>query len=146
MSDSLKAAAMADEERKDRAAASKKVRAFRCSRTGLYFPADYVEGWGTKYGIGLGPTPVSEALVNNYQSVPIAGEGTDAMHPVGNCHAQVDLVEVTQAEYNENAAVLVRDDPRMVRRASIMRGRQIAHSRTMQSMYPKEVNAGSPVR
>lgn len=41
------------------------VKAYRCNRTGLMFPADYVDQWGIKYGIGLGSKPVSEALTNN---------------------------------------------------------------------------------
>jgi len=113
-----------------------KVWVFRCSRTGMLYPSDYVEEWGKKYGIGLGPIPISEALVNNYQSPPIAGDIGDSMHPVGNCHSQVDLVQVTQAEFDAKRAILQADDPRMHSRAAAMKKRQMVHSRAMKSLYP----------
>lgn len=115
---------------------------FRCARTGMYFPADYVEEWGKKYGIGLGSEPISEALTNRYD-IPIA-EAADAkrtMHPVGVCRAQVDLVDVPEEVAAERMAVLAIDDPNMNRRAAIMRDRQLLHGNKMQQLFPEEAAA-----
>jgi hypothetical protein len=116
--------------------------AFRCARTGMLYPSDYVEKWGQKYGIGLGPEPISEALTNQYL-MPIAN-GKDSAHtmrPVGVCRAQVDLVTVTQEEFDSNKAVLAVEDTDMSQRATIMRKRQIAHDTKMQERFPDEVEA-----
>jgi len=102
------------------------MNAFKCLRTGVLFPEDYYEEWGRKYGIGLGPKPVSEALVNLYTQKKAGVEGKE-MYPVGNCHASVQLVTVTEKEWDENAAVLMLDDPGMSKRGIIMRERQVAN-------------------
>lgn len=109
----------------------KKVTAFKCTRTGMLFPADYAEKWGREYGIGLGPVPVSEALTNLYDQRAVAREGyrNTMMYPVGVSRAPIVAVEVTESEYKEKLAILHRDDPSMATRAGIMRGRQIAHNR-----------------
>jgi hypothetical protein len=83
------------------------MKAFRCSRTGLLYPSDYVEEWGRKYGIGLGPVPISEALVNDYHR-DIAGD----MHGLSVARAQIDMVEVTEEEFIQNQAILDIDDPK----------------------------------
>jgi hypothetical protein len=117
-------------------------RVFRCSRTGCLYPADYVEEWGRKYGIGLGPTPVSEALTNQYD-IPIA-EAHDqrkTMHPVGCCRAQVDLVDVSVEEWNEKKAILAIEDKDMVTRGQLMRTKQLAKSVMMQRFFPEEIPA-----
>ena len=115
------------------------MNAFRCSRTGVLYPADYVEEWGRKYGIGLGPVPVSEALTNTYDA-PVAEAKADmrTMHPVAVCQAQVDLVNVTEEEFAEKAAVLHNDDPDYDVRARIMRGKQLLKSSKMQQLFPDE--------
>jgi hypothetical protein len=99
------------------------------------FPSDYVEEWGRKYGIGLGPVPVSEALVNDYDK-PVVVSATDgtAMHPLGVCRAQVDLVSVTEKEYAEKKAILQLDDINMGKRAVMMRTKQIAKSPRMKQL------------
>jgi len=108
----------------------------------MYFPADYVENWGKKYGIGLGSEPISEALTNRYD-VPIAeaADGKRTMHPVGVCRAQVDLVDVPEEVAAERMAVLAIDDPNMNRRASIMRDRQLLHGNKMKQLFPEEAAA-----
>lgn len=119
-----------------------KVLAFRCSRTGLYYPGDYVEEWGRKYGRGLGPVPVSEAYVNIYSSpCVVAGEGKHTMHPIGNCASQVDLVEVEEDVYQANRAIVALDDPDGSLRIAVMRGRQLVHSETMAQLFPAEAAA-----
>lgn len=114
--------------------------AYRCSRTGVLFPPDYVEEWGRKYGIGLGPVPVSEALVNLYaDQVAESEDSQKTMHPVGTCHAQIDFIEVSEQEWQDNKAVLAIDDPKMNVRAQLMRDKQLQKSRKLQSLFPHEV-------
>jgi len=117
------------------------MNAFRCSRTGVLFPGDYVELWGVRYGIGLGPSPVSEALTNDYSMDPVGNNaaGSPAMHPVGTCGAQVDFVQISDGEFEIGRAVLAVDDPTMQVRAGIMRGRQLLKSGRLAVMYPAEV-------
>lgn len=122
------------------------MNAFRCARTGLYFPDDYIEQWGRKYGIGLGPEPISEALTNRYD-LPI-GEAKDpkkTMHPVGNCRSQVDYVSVNQKEFDSRKAVLAVDDPDMNERGRIMRSRQLVHGQKMRSRFPEEIIEDEPI-
>lgn len=114
------------------------MKAFRCSRTGMMFPADYVENWGSKYGIGLGSTPVSEALVNDYHRGPV-GESESGMHPLSVSRAQVDLVEVKEEEFIENQAILDIDDPSMKKRAPLMRAKQLIKSNVMMNKFPQAV-------
>lgn len=117
-------------------------RVFRCARTGVLFPEDYVEEWGRKYGIGLGPEPISEALTNQYD-IPIA-ESRDSrktMHPVGVCRSQVDLVDVSDEEWSEKRAICAIDDPDMVTRGQLMRSKQLVKSRTMMRYFPEESEA-----
>lgn len=118
------------------------MKAFRCSRTGVLFPGDYVEEWGKRYGIGLGSVPVSEALTNRYD-IPVASSRDErqTMHPVGVCRAQVDLVDVPEEEFTANAAVLAIEDISMERRAPIMRGKQLLKSAAMMSLFSTEAAA-----
>lgn len=113
------------------------MKAFRCSRTGLLFPGDYVEGWGSKYGIGLGPEPISEALVNDYHR-KVSEEGESPMHGVSVCRAQVDLVEVTEAEFEANKAILSIDDVKMGKRSGIMQGKQLLKSAKLRQLLPAQ--------
>lgn len=112
------------------------ARYFRCSRTGVLFPPDYVEQWGRRYGIGLGSTPISEALVNCYES-GIGANPRDpmlSMFPVAVCRAQVDLVDISDVT-GETMAIIAIDDPDMVKRAEIMRGRQRDNNPEMSRIY-----------
>ena len=111
------------------------MKAFRCSRTGLLYPADYIEEWGRKYGIGLGPEPISEALVNDYHRKPVEG-GEVPMHGVGVCRSQIDLIDVTEAEFEAGRAVLAIDDPKLKKRGEIMFSRQIRKSNLLRNMVP----------
>lgn len=105
------------------------VQAFKCMRTGLLFPADYVEQWGRKYGIGLGSVPVSEALVNNYYSKTAVNSDGKEMYPVAVCRAAIQMVEVVQEDFDKNKAVLAIDDPSMAIRGPIMRSRQVENGK-----------------
>lgn len=114
---------------------------FRCSRTGMLFPADYIEQWGKKYGIGLGSTPISEALVNCYESPLIRNEEHPelTMYPIATCRAQVDLCEMDETAAAARLAILAIDDPHMEARSIIMRNRQRDHSAEMARIY-REAN------
>jgi len=114
------------------------MKAFRCSRTGLLFPADYVEEWGRKYGIGLGPIPVSEALVNDYHRPPV-GNADNGMHALSVARAQVDLCEVTPEEFEDGKAIIDAEDMGYRKRAPLMRAKQLIKSGEMQNKYPAAV-------
>lgn len=116
------------------------MRAFRCARTNLLYPEDFVEEWGRKYGIGLGPVPISEALVNDYHR-KVVEDGEEPMHPLSVCRAQVDLVDVTPEEFEERKAILSIDDPKLNTRSAIMRGRQILKSAKLKQLLPEKAAA-----
>lgn len=103
-------------------AEEKLVPAFRCSHSGKYYPGDYAKNWGRKYGIGLGPIPVSECLdtQDHMAAVESADDPASLMKPVGNTLAQVDFCLVPESEYNDNRLILAADDPRMVLRKRIV--------------------------
>ena len=105
-----------------------KVGAYRCRASELLYPADYVKKWGTVYGIGLGPVPVSESLQTDYQSTTGFVPGLGEMHAVGVSHSEMDYVEVEQAEFDANAAILDKDDPGYHKRMKIIRPKQLANS------------------
>jgi len=112
---------------------------FRCARTGLLYPPDYVENWGRKYGIGLGKEPISEALTNQYDMpVAHARDTKNTMHPVGVCRSQVDFIEVSEEEFEQRKAILAIDDPDMQQRGQIMRNKQLLKSHKLISLFPEE--------
>lgn len=109
------------------------MKAYRCSWTGLYYPPDYVKEWGRKYGIGMGPVPVSEAMNSRTDlpcCIPESGDMNTAMHPVEFTRAQIDLVDIPDAEYEDKKAILSSEDPRYDRRAAILRGKQLEKPNT----------------
>lgn len=117
---------------------------FRCARTGLIYPADYIEEWGRKYGIGLGPIPVSEALINDYHrpvAVPDNGDESLTMHGLSVCRSQMDYVEVTEEEIERKSPVLAINDPTYRVRGQIMRDKQLIKSTSMQSRFRDEISA-----
>lgn len=120
------------------------VPAFVCNHSGLLLPGDYVKQWGRKYGIGQGPSPVSEVLDSDYDTdapdiTPQIRSIEQIMHPVGPCFAQVDLLLVDPQEFSAKAAVLAMDDEQMYTRARIVRARQLVNPRgrlrTMQTKW-----------
>jgi len=115
-------------------------KAFRCSRTGLLFPPDYMEEWGKKYGIGLGPVPISEALVNDYHRDPVGSTDT-GMHGLSVCRSQVDLVDVSEEELITNSAILDIDDIGYRHRGPLMRAKQLKKSALMRDRYPSSIAA-----
>jgi len=103
------------------------VPVFRCSHSGLYFPASYAKEWGRAYGIGLGPHPVSEILDTDYDApldmrdvVPLE----NISHPVQHCFAQVDWDMVTPADAGANMAIPAMGDHAMRRRMQIILRKQ----------------------
>jgi hypothetical protein len=82
---------------------------------------------------------VSEALVNDYNFAPASGRTAETtMHPVANCKSQVDLVSISEEEFDANRAILMRDDVAGIKRAAVMRSRQLVHSPKMAQLFPEE--------
>jgi len=104
---------------------------YRCQKTGLYFPEDYLDEWGRKYGIGLGRDPVSEclevqwenkiAIPRNLQSIK------QIMFPLGQNMATVEAVSVEYKEAVNNMAICMKMDPFLVRRADKLYEYQYRH-------------------
>lgn len=110
------------------------VPAFRCGHSGLWYPGDYVKEWGRRYGIGLGPSPVSEVLDSVYDVAPPAitpeiRRIEQIMHPLQVSMAQVDfdMVPAGTFEAPGPVAILAADDPDMDARARICRKKQLAN-------------------
>jgi len=108
------------------------VMAFRCSASGLFYPADYIKGWGTLYGIGLGPHVCSESLQSDYTTPPaeitnLTRSIHQIMHPLESSSAQMDHVMISPAELKAGKPVLVSDDPFYDLRAPILRARQLVN-------------------
>lgn len=108
------------------------VLAFQCGHTGLFYPGDYLKEWGRKYGIGLGPTPVSEALDTDYNTPPPEitrdTRSLDSiMHPVGPCMTQLDAHLVEAGAFAAGKAILHSEDPYYDRRIVIIRAKQMVN-------------------
>lgn len=109
---------------------------FRCSSSGLYYPADYLKEWGRKYGYGLGQEVVSECLETIWQAPPAKPKNmispTQIMYPVGHHRAQVDAYIMKAEDYktlvkgNEIIhAITMQEDPNIVLRSRIIREKQL---------------------
>lgn len=125
--------------------------AFVCGHSRLLLPGDYVKEWGKKYGIGLGPSPVSEVLDSEYDVDPPAITNhtrsiEQIMHPLRVSCAQVDfdLVETSLLDpRNGTAAILAQDDPYLDARARVVRSKQLVNPRgRLQLMQTAWVQAG----
>ena len=106
------------------------VMAFRCSASGLFYPADYLKGYGSIYGIGLGPVACSESLQSDYTTPPaeitnLTRSISQIMHPLESSRAQLDHVMISPAEMKRATPVLVVDDPFYDLRAPILRAKQL---------------------
>ena len=105
--------------------------AFQCSHSGLLYAADFFKQWGRKYGRGCGPVPFSLVLDSDYHTAPAEGNGITSpeqiMHPVRHCEAQLDRVEVSEEIFKANAALHDGTDPTGLKRAAIMRKKQLAN-------------------
>jgi len=109
------------------------MKVFQCSHSGLLLPPDYQKGWGTKYGIGLGPNIVSECVDVNYtDGLPRLDAVQDVeqlSYPTGPTFAQVDAIDVPYETWEdvpeELKLILRKDDPRGFRRAAVIRAKQL---------------------
>jgi len=68
------------------------------------------------------------------------------MHPLVTTRVQVDLMNVTQEEFDANQAIIAIDDPRMMKRAAICRAKQMENKmggrlRSLQANYLVMVGA-----
>lgn len=127
------------------------VPAFVCNHSGLFLPGDYVKEWGRKYGIGLGPSPVSEVLDSDYETdapdiTPQIRSIEQIMHPVGPCFAQVDLLMISPAQFKAQKAIIDAEDRGMYERAKIVRARQLVNPRgRLRAMQAKWESLGRVV-
>lgn len=106
------------------------VMAFRCGASGLLYPDNYLKDWGVKFGIGLGPHPVSESLQSQYdvdppEITPAIRSIDQIMHPLVSSCAQLDMVMVSPAELRESGTVHDLADPGYMRRIAIIRPKQL---------------------
>lgn len=116
------------------------LQCFRCARTGLYYPLDIHEKWGTRYGRGLGKQVVSEAVTNFYNSpIAVSRDSSRTMHPIGYCRAQLDFVTVEEEEYAAHIPIILQDDLTLERIGKLMRDKQLIKSSKMQERFPKEI-------
>jgi len=125
---------MVDEVFKQLRVGRNMVLVFQCGHSGLYLPGDYVKNWGKLYGIGLGPSPVSESLQSEYDVAPPALTPEiqtleQIMHPLRSSCAQMDTALVEAGAFRSNSAVLVLGDEKMKRRAPILYAKQVANPR-----------------
>lgn len=114
----------------DAIVSGEKVIRFRCSGSGLFFPADYLKEWGRKYGHGLGASPVSECLETDwYQECAIPKNMrsvSQIMYPVKQGGHQVDAFILSkEASEQVNMAIKFTDDPFGALRAKIIRDKQL---------------------
>jgi len=113
--------------------------AFRCSHSGKYFPPDYTKEWGRKYGIGLGPEPVSETLDSDYLSVLPGLEKLkrpeQLAYAVNSSQAQIDLVEIPLGLFETQSLILAADDPDVERRMDVILPRQLNNSPLLRAMH-----------
>lgn len=123
------------------------VPAFRCGHSGMYYPSDYLEEWGIGYGVGLGPTVVSECLDSIYTTEPAelkyCRSIDDIQHPVQVCHAQLDFVMVPKSEYDANLLIAHQDDLEMQLRRPIIIANQLDNPMSKIGMYRTEFKQGA---
>ncbi len=105
------------------------VLVFQCNESGLYFPGDFVRGWGKDWGLLLGPDVCSETLQSMYDVAPPMPDRTtlhmdQIMHPVRVSRAQVDAHLVERSFAEANMAIPALGDEQMIRRAPIILGKQ----------------------
>lgn len=110
------------------------IKAFKCQHSDLYLPGDYIKQWGIKYGIGLGPKPVSECLDSHYYHAQGAAYHADTgimMHPVGHCYADIQEVWITQEEFDAHRMILMSEDRDMTKRVAVILPKQAARKADM---------------
>jgi len=109
------------------------VLVYRCQHSGLFYDGDYGPEWGRKYGIGLGPDPVSECLNSAYEERPpeITADIQrieQIMHPLHTTKAQLDafLMPASKVEY----LIPAMEDPFLHQRAAILYAKQLVNPRS----------------
>ncbi len=106
----------------------KKHLYFRCSHSGLYFPADYIREWGRKYGKGLDIHPVSECWDSMYHIYPTVsrnqGSLAETMHPVRSSFAPINDFFASREMPKEFMLLTDVDDPNKKRRVPLIIAKQ----------------------
>jgi hypothetical protein len=108
------------------------VLVFQCNESGLYYPGDFVRGWGLDWGLLLGPDVCSESLQSQYDVAPPLPDRTtlhmdQIMHPLRVSRAQVDAHLVERSIAEANMAVPAKGDEEMRQRAPILLLKQRAN-------------------
>jgi len=131
--------AFLDEIIKSERLGEKKVVAFRCGHSGKFYPADFLKGWGRRYGIGLGPVPGSECWDSQYElglpPLDSVRRQEQLAYPVVTTLAQVDMVVVPASEYLDSRLVLAHDDRDGERRAAIVLQNQLINQPRLRAMH-----------
>lgn len=128
------------------------VVAFRCSHTGMFFPSDYVKQWGSKYGIGLGSSPISESLNSQYDVAPPSMQGRtksnkfQMMHPLESSKAQIDYVIIPEDEYKANSLIIANEDEDMSARVQVLYDKQMVHPRSQLRLLMAQYNLTTGVK
>ena len=108
----------------DRLRDSEQKLAFICHHSQRLFPGDYLKGWGSIYGIGLGKQPVSECLDSKYY-LPLPDSNSASpnqmMYPVGVTRAQVSPIVVSIYQYARYKLITETEDPSGYRRSNILK-------------------------
>jgi len=122
-----------------------KVVLYQCQGTGLYFPGDYLEMWGRKYGHGLGKKPVSECLESNYTrkvAFPKKLKNVEQiMFPLEHGNHDIDAVIMSPEEAKKcKPAILMINDPFMQKRGKLLRQKQLDNKNGLlkQLIYSKK--------
>lgn len=105
------------------------ILVFQCNESGLYFPSDYVRGWGKGYGLLCGPDVCSETLQSEYDIAPPMPDRhtismDQIMHPLKVSRCQVDALLVERSFAESNMALLDVEDPYMRKRVPILLAKQ----------------------
>lgn len=111
------------------------VVAFQCGHSGMLYPADYLKEWGKKYGIGLGPEPVSECLDSEYDSAPALMTSEiksfeQIAHGVVVTKAQLDHVLVSVDAFDSLQLITALADPFGEKRMKIVRVNQLKNPKS----------------
>jgi len=116
--------------------------AFVCGASGLFFPGDYVENFGSKYGSGLGYVVCSETLQTNYDRDPVMPRNSidpsDLMHPVYVSRAPVSFIPQPTAALEGRMAIVAKSDQRMWKRREILRIKQGKNPRSRITRFRAE--------
>jgi len=123
----------------------KTKKAVVCQRCGCAYPPDYYEQWGRRYGRGLGPDPVCEALRSKYDRPFTVNPNAPgrAMFPLQVCKGVMVNQDVP---IDTEMMVLGVNDRMYALRAPIMQKRQRAHSAALDAHLTSVETAAKKIK